>query len=215
MASSMLDCAALKIWVFDGQELLPIARSRHGFGPAARPDSLLIFGRRGDGGTVIVGSAEARCVGGGRGRLAPSSCRAFRGQLRQRHSLAGELRARWPGRGQAAGRRMALAAPRGAGRPDPEPAGRAADAHPGGKCVLCWPSAALPPAKVACCASSGATALRKKNTIYTAEQQQRSDVRAESEDWFEAQDEFDPDTLIFLDSRVRLWRMSRRRRALA
>ncbi|PZP65784.1 MAG: IS630 family transposase [Methylorubrum populi] len=43
-----------------------------------------------------------------------------------------------------------------------------------------------------------------------AAEQQRPDVRAEREDWFEAQDELDPDRLVFLDETATTTNMVRR-----
>lgn len=43
-----------------------------------------------------------------------------------------------------------------------------------------------------------------------AAEQQRPDVRAEREDWFEAQDELDPDSLVFLDETATTTNMIRR-----
>lgn len=43
-----------------------------------------------------------------------------------------------------------------------------------------------------------------------AAEQQRPDVRAEREDWFEAQDELDPDALVFLDRTATTRNMVRR-----
>ncbi|CAO4146851.1 hypothetical protein DHODJN_11220 [Methylorubrum extorquens] len=50
---------------------------------------------------------------------------------------------------------------------------------------------------------------RKKNTAHAAEQD-RSDVRAERVDWFEAQDELDPDSLVFIDETAATTAMERR-----
>ncbi|MCJ2027849.1 IS630 family transposase [Methylobacterium sp. J-043] len=49
----------------------------------------------------------------------------------------------------------------------------------------------------------------QKNTPHAAEQQ-RPDVRAEREDWFEAQDELDPERLVFLDETATTTNMVRR-----
>ncbi|MEN3208576.1 IS630 family transposase [Methylorubrum populi] len=51
--------------------------------------------------------------------------------------------------------------------------------------------------------------ITHKKTIHAAEQQ-RPDVRAEREDWFKAQDELDPDKLVFLDETATTTAMMRR-----
>lgn len=65
-------------------------------------------------------------------------------------------------------------------------------------CARRWPSAASRSARAPCRASSSVTRSRAKNTAHAAEQQ-RSHVTAEREDWFAAQDERDPDRLVFID----------------
>ena len=65
-----------------------------------------------------------------------------------------------------------------------------------------WPRAA-------CHASSSATASREKSSGHAAEQD-RPDVRAARETWFEGQLDLDPDALVFIDETAATTAMARR-----
>ncbi len=69
-------------------------------------------------------------------------------------------------------------------------------------------SAARPPASARCGASSPCAASRIKKTAHAAEQD-RADVAAAREAWFEAQPDLDPTKLVFLDETGASTKMAR------
>src|SRR5215212_7088406 len=78
-----------------------------------------------------------------------------------------------------------------------------------GSCALPWPSGASAWPRAACHASSSATASREKSSGHAAEQD-RPDVRAARETWFEGQLDLDPDALVFIDETAATTAMARR-----
>ena len=65
-------------------------------------------------------------------------------------------------------------------------------------CVTNWLSRACRPARAACCASSSSNGISWEKGATYAAKQEREDIRAAREAWFEAQPELDPDRLVFL-----------------
>jgi transposase len=75
--------------------------------------------------------------------------------------------------------------------------------------VRLWPSTASAWPRVASRASSSATASHEKSTGHAVEQD-RADVRAAREAWFEGQLDLDPDGLVFIDETAANTAMARR-----
>src|SRR4051795_9246435 len=78
-----------------------------------------------------------------------------------------------------------------------------------GSCALPRPSGASAWPRAACHASSSATASREKSSGHAAEQD-RPDVRAARETWFEGQLDLDPDALVFIAETAATTAMARR-----